>query len=94
MNGNYPPGVSGNEPQITGIWPAETVIDSLVSELQTARDQAIEAINDALSQADDQGMRFNQIEKDHQDKLSYAIEVAFDNVIDDLEARMPEDYQS
>lgn len=31
---NYPPGVTGNEPQISGIWPAEVVVDEAYDNLK------------------------------------------------------------
>lgn len=78
---NYPPGVTGNEPQISGIWPAEQVIDQSVEDLTRARD----TIEDALSICDDQGMSFNKKEVERQYQLIQLI----DDVIDDINSRMP-----
>lgn len=31
---NYPPGVTGNEPQISGVWPVEDLADHVAAELR------------------------------------------------------------
>jgi hypothetical protein len=41
---NYPPGVTGNEPQITGIWPIEGVIDGATEDIK----KGVGLIEDAL----------------------------------------------
>jgi hypothetical protein len=47
---NYPPGVTGNEPQITGIWPIEGVIDGATEDIK----KGAELIEDALYGLEDQ----------------------------------------
>lgn len=53
---NYPPGVTGNEPQITGIWPPEQVADELTEELG----KAFDIVEEAIGQAEDQGLSFDE----------------------------------
>ncbi len=51
MASNYPPGVSGNEPQITGEWPIEQVIDGAAEDIKKANN----LVEDVACQLDDQG---------------------------------------
>lgn len=81
---DYPPGVSGNEPQITGIWPAAQVIDEAVTQLRNAQSK----IEEALADCEDQGIKFSKLEYRTQTDLENKI----NEVIDDLQSRLPEDY--
>lgn len=48
---NYPPGVTGREPQITGEWPADALIDAITDTIKKVRDE-VEELTGLL---DDQG---------------------------------------
>ena len=41
---NYPPGVTGNEPQISGVWPLETIIPDINARLKRIADE-LEAVS-------------------------------------------------
>jgi len=91
MASNYPPGVTGNEPQITGVWPVEVVIQNAIDSLTDAKAKVIYSVSDAIAACEDQGISFNKIEIEHQEKCFAAIEAAFENTIEDIESRMPDD---
>jgi hypothetical protein len=56
---NYPPGVTGNEPQISGEWPMETLVDDALVDLTQARN----IIDDVAAMLDEQGAFSKQVEK-------------------------------
>lgn len=93
MSSNLPPGVSPNDPHITGIWPAEQVIDGVTQDLEKAKNSAVEEFENAISNCEDQGLSFSKAERNSHDDAIYDIEAAFDGVIDDINSRLPdEDY--
>jgi hypothetical protein len=63
---NYPPGVTGNEPQITGIWPLEANVESATDDIS----KAVVIVEEVAGMLDDQGLLPADIDK--------AIDVALD----------------
>ena len=57
---NYPPGVSGNEPEITGIWPIEKVADAVCEELRKAES----ILEDQANILDDQGHLTKELDEE------------------------------
>lgn len=57
---NYPPGVTGREPQISGIYPREQVIDGALDELKRARVE----IENCAAGLDDQGALSDTLDQD------------------------------
>lgn len=56
---NYPPGVTGNEPQISGIWPAEQVVDDAVDSLNKMSND----LDELVLELEDQGLFSPDAEK-------------------------------
>lgn len=55
---NLPPGVSPNDPHITGEWPIEVVVDSCVEDIK----RAYNIIEDQACVLDDQGYYFDDLD--------------------------------
>lgn len=79
---DYPPGVTGNEPQITGIWPTETIVDDCISDIKKATDIVEEMANGL----DDQGCLTKAI-----DDNIMAVEKALDNLQGSIEGLIPDE---
>jgi hypothetical protein len=47
---NYPPGVTGNEPEISGIYPLDQVVDSCLEQFTSVEDN----VNNILADLDEQ----------------------------------------
>jgi hypothetical protein len=78
----YPPGVTGNEPQISGIWPAEATVDAAIEILR----KVIRDIEGVASDLDDQNLLPPKIELQI-DKVQEEVE----GLIDDIEGLIQED---
>lgn len=84
----YPPGVTGNEPQISGVWPLDGVIDETTSELkQCQRD-----LEDAIASLEDQysANKMGALPKSFEEKY----DKVYDNLtelIDDVGTLIPEE---
>jgi hypothetical protein len=61
--GNYPPGVTGNESAITGIYPIEDVLDGILTDLDRMSKDVEYALGDISSVLDDQGVYTQEIER-------------------------------
>ena len=83
MPSNYPPGVTGNEPQITGEWSADELNDQLAEAKRSIED----TVNDILATFDDQGA----LGKVDDRRIDEAKDKLLD-VLDDLELQTEPDY--
>lgn len=52
MSSNYPPGVTGMEPQISGVYPPDVILDSAVESIGKIRKQ----LDELSADLDDQGV--------------------------------------
>lgn len=73
---DYPPGVTGNEPQISGIWPIESVLDQAYEDLKKAFD-LVENVQLDLEE---------QFTANRLGALSDSIVKSFDSVLDGLDS--------
>ena len=91
MSSNYPPGVTGNEPQISGVYSPDAVIDMGVSDIDKCR-QDLEGL---MAWFEDQDMFRNGINKDIEEAYD-KVEKALIEWKDELQAIYPEepDYEA
>lgn len=82
MSSNYPPGVTGNEPQITGIWPIDQVLDSCIEDLKSAA----ECVESAIGFLDEQGGSSKE-----NDELADKILKDIQTFQDNINSMFPED---
>lgn len=79
---NYPPGVTGNEPEISGIYPPEQVIDGALDDLREAEKK----IDEVLSHLDDQGASTDEINSLGEEIVTKLVELQ-----DVVSSRMPQE---
>jgi prefoldin subunit 5 len=83
MMNNYPPGVTGNEPQISGIYPPDQVIDSVDSDL----DKVKRTVEEAMAFLEDQKGSLD----DSMEKLYVAIINDISDLQNEVRMLMPEE---
>lgn len=84
----YPPGVTGNEPQISGVWPLDGVLDSVEVDFREARHK----IEDAMYELDDQysANKMGELPKSFQEKFDKVYD-SLTELIDDIPSLTPEE---
>ena len=82
MSSNYPPGVTGNEPQISGIYPPDTVIDGVTATLESYAD----VFEDEAAYLDEQGL----LSGHHSDRFDFIVKHIRD-LSEELSSMIPDD---
>ena len=78
---HYPPGVTGREPQISGIYPADATVDECLDILKSAED----LIEEVYGILDDQGMNLPEKTYENFDR-------ALQHLKDEIEWKRPHEY--